>query len=294
MPCNSISLACLRTAVAGIVLLWSVATYAQGASERPSGDILLSDQLERIAQQRGITFKGLGKTFGVPAPRDGEADWDRLGLALSNFSHTVVHTPNGTVTKLIIIGPKPRATALAAPIPRRRPDLAAAPVATPVNGAGPTSAKQLQQAILAAPPDKVRISSRYGRRRHPVLGYTRQHRAIDFAAPAGTPIKAPADGQVVRAGWNGAYGNYVRIDHGGGYQTAYGHLQRIAANAGEAARVRAGKVIGYVGSTGRSTGPHLHYELWINGQPVNPEGMALPAGARDFWSSRIIEVNALP
>lgn len=294
MPCKLIRLACLRTMVAGIVLLSTAATYGQNASERPAGDILLSDQLERIAQQRGITFKGLNKSFGVPAPRDGEADWDRLGLALSKFSYTVVHTPNGTVTKLVIIGPKPRATVLAAPIPRRRPDLAAAPVATPVNGVGPTSAKQLQRAILAAPPDKVRISSRYGRRRHPVLGYTRQHRAIDFAAPAGTPIKAPADGQVVRAGRNGAYGNYIRIDHGGGYQTAYGHLQRIAANAGEAARVRAGQVIGYVGSTGRSTGPHLHYELWINGQPVNPERIALPAGARDFWSSRIIEVSALP
>ena len=292
MPYKPSGLACLRTAVAGIVLLWTAATYAQDGSEQPAGEILLSDQLDRIAQQRGVTFKGLDKTFGVPAPRNGEVDWDRLGLALSNFNHAVVHTPDGAVTQVIIIGPKQRTTALAAPIPRRRPDLAEAPVATPVNGARPTNVKQLQQAILAAPPDKVRISSGYGRRLHPVLGYNRQHRAIDFAAPAGTPIKAPADGRVVRAGRNGAYGNYIRIDHGGGYQTAYGHLQRIAASEGT--RVRAGQVIGYVGSTGRSTGPHLHYELWVNGQPVNPEGVALPAGAEDFWSSRIIEINALP
>jgi murein DD-endopeptidase MepM/ murein hydrolase activator NlpD len=287
------SLACQWTAIAGVALLWTAAS-AQDAAERPSGDILLTDQLERIAQERDITFKGLDKTFGVPAPQDGEADWDRLGLPLSNFNHTVVHTPNGTVTQVIIMGPKRLTTALVAPIPRRRPDLAEAPVAAPVNGAAPTSAKQLQRAILAAPPDKVRVSSRYGRRMHPVLGYTRQHRAIDFAAPAGTPIKAPSDGKVVRAGRNGAYGNYVRIDHGGGYQTAYGHLKRIAVNASEGTRVRTGQVIGYVGSTGRSTGPHLHYELWVNGQPVNPEGIALPAGAEDFWSSRIIEINALP
>jgi murein DD-endopeptidase MepM/ murein hydrolase activator NlpD len=253
------------------------------------GLVLLS-----TSQQRGITFKGLDKTFGIPAPRNGEADWDRLGLPLSDFNHTVVHTPNGTVKQVIIMGPKQRIAALAVPIPRRRPVLAEAPAAAPVNGAGPKSATQLKRAILAAPPEKVRVSSGYGRRLHPVLGYTRQHRAIDFAAPAGTPIKAPSDGQVVRAGWNGAYGNYIRIDHGGGYQTAYGHLSRIAANAGEAARVRGGQVIGYVGSTGRSTGAHLHYELWVNGQLVNPEGIALPAGARDFWSSRIIEINALP
>jgi murein DD-endopeptidase MepM/ murein hydrolase activator NlpD len=294
VPRKSTGLACLRTAFAGVVLLSASAAGAQEASERPSGDILLTDQLERIAEQRDITFKGLDKTFGVPAPRNGEVDWDRLGLPLSEFNHTVVHTPDGTVKQVIIMGPKRRAAALTAPIPRRRPVLAETPAAAPVNGAGPASAKQLQRAILSAPPEKVRVSSRYGRRMHPVLGYNRQHRAIDFAAPAGTPIKAPSDGQVVRAGRNGAYGNYIRIDHGNGYQTAYGHLQRIAANAGEAARVRAGQVIGYVGSTGRSTGPHLHYELWINGQPVNPEGVALPAGARDFWSSRIIEINALP
>jgi hypothetical protein len=135
VPRKSTGLACLRTAFAGVVLLSASAAGAQEASERPSGDILLTDQLERIAEQRDITFKGLDKTFGVPAPRNGEVDWDRLGLPLSEFNHTVVHTPDGTVKQVIIMGPKRRAAALTAPIPRRRPVLAETPAAAPVNGA---------------------------------------------------------------------------------------------------------------------------------------------------------------
>mgnify|MGYP000334821923 FL=1 len=113
-----------------------------------------------------------------------------------------------------------------------------------------------------------RITSTFGARRHPILGYTRMHAGVDFGAAYGSPIYAVGDGTVNFAGWHGGHGNYVRLDHGGGYATGYGHMSRIAVASGT--RVRAGQVIGYVGSTGLSTGPHLHYELYRGGAPVNP------------------------
>jgi murein DD-endopeptidase MepM/ murein hydrolase activator NlpD len=113
-----------------------------------------------------------------------------------------------------------------------------------------------------------RMSSGYGQRRHPILGYTRMHAGIDFAARYGSPIYAVTDGVVAFAGRHGGHGNYVRIQHGGGLATGYAHMSRIAAVPGQ--RVRRGQVIGYVGSTGLSTGPHLHYELYRGGATVNP------------------------
>ncbi|SEI75068.1 Peptidase family M23 [Sphingobium sp. AP50] len=113
-----------------------------------------------------------------------------------------------------------------------------------------------------------RMSSTFGMRRHPILGYTRMHAGVDFAARYGSPIYAVTDGVISYAGRHGGHGNYVRIEHGGGLATGYAHMSRIAAAPGQ--RVRRGQVIGYVGSTGLSTGPHLHYELYRNGQVVNP------------------------
>lgn len=113
-----------------------------------------------------------------------------------------------------------------------------------------------------------RMSSGFGMRRHPILGYTRMHAGIDFAARYGSPIYAVTDGVIAFAGRHGGHGNYVRIQHGGGLATGYAHMSRIAAVSGQ--RVRRGQVIGYVGSTGLSTGPHLHYELYRNGVTVNP------------------------
>ncbi len=113
-----------------------------------------------------------------------------------------------------------------------------------------------------------RISSNFGARRHPILGYTRMHGGVDFAAPQGAPIYAVGDAVVAFAGWGGGHGNHVKLDHGGGFGTGYSHMSRIAVSPG--ARVRAGQIIGYVGSTGLSTGPHLHYELYRNGVKVNP------------------------
>jgi murein DD-endopeptidase MepM/ murein hydrolase activator NlpD len=113
-----------------------------------------------------------------------------------------------------------------------------------------------------------RITSGFGARRHPILGYTRMHGGVDFGAPSGAPIYAVGDATVAFAGWHGGHGNFVKLEHGGGYGTGYGHMSRIAVSVGT--RVRAGQVIGYVGSTGLSTGPHLHYELYKAGVRVNP------------------------
>jgi murein DD-endopeptidase MepM/ murein hydrolase activator NlpD len=120
----------------------------------------------------------------------------------------------------------------------------------------------------AAMPVAGRLTSSFGFRRHPVLGFMRMHKGLDIAAPHGTPIRAAMDGVVALAGRNGGYGNFVKLSHGNGLVTGYGHMSRFAVRAGE--RVSRGEIIGYVGSTGMSTGPHLHYELWRNGVPVNP------------------------
>jgi murein DD-endopeptidase MepM/ murein hydrolase activator NlpD len=122
------------------------------------------------------------------------------------------------------------------------------------------------------------VSSNFGMRRHPILGYSRMHKGIDFRAGYGTPILAATDGKVAAAGWAGGYGNQVRLAHSGGLVTSYSHMSRIVAQAG--AHVRQGQVIGYVGSTGLSTGPHLHYELLKDGVPINPVGVKFVSRAQ--------------
>jgi murein DD-endopeptidase MepM/ murein hydrolase activator NlpD len=134
----------------------------------------------------------------------------------------------------------------------------------------------VRKALLRTPIDGARLSSGFGLRRHPVLGFSRMHKGVDFAAPSGTPIQAAGDGVVEVAGWQGSYGNYVRIRHAANYSTAYGHMSRIGVKAGQ--RVKQGQVVGSVGSTGVSTGPHLHYETLREGQHINPLSIKLPAG----------------
>lgn len=126
------------------------------------------------------------------------------------------------------------------------------------------------RSFLRTPMDLSRISSRFGMREHPILGFSALHAGVDFAAPAGTPILSAGAGTVEMAGWNGGYGNYVRIRHTREVATAYAHLSRYAPGIRPGATVRQGQVIGFVGSTGMSTGPHLHYEFHRNGVPVNP------------------------
>lgn len=131
------------------------------------------------------------------------------------------------------------------------------------------------------PLDDFRRTSGFGMRVHPVLGGLRGHKGVDLAAPTGTPIYATADGVVTKAEWFNAYGNFIAIGHGSELETRFGHLSRIAVSAGQ--RVRKGDLIGYVGSTGRSTGPHLHYEVRVDGAAVDPAPyMTETGGERAF------------
>ena len=131
----------------------------------------------------------------------------------------------------------------------------------------------LKNTLMKTPIDGARVSSGYGMRHHPVLGYNRMHKGVDFAAPRGTPIYAAGDGVIERAGRNGGYGNYIRIRHANALETAYGHMQKIASGMKAGKRVKQGDVIGYVGTTGRSTGPHLHFEVLKSGKQVNPKSI---------------------
>ena len=138
--------------------------------------------------------------------------------------------------------------------------------------------KSSKKTIMKTPINGARLSSKYGNRKHPILGYTKMHRGLDFAAPSGTPIFAAGDGIIEKAGWNGSYGKYIRIRHAGSYKTAYAHLSGFHRNIKIGKRVLQGKIIGYVGTTGRSTGPHLHYEVIRNNIQVNPMKIKLPEG----------------
>lgn len=131
--------------------------------------------------------------------------------------------------------------------------------------------RSLKRTLMQTPIDGGRISSGYGMRRHPVLGYNKMHKGIDFAAPRGTPIYAAGDGVIDKIGRNGGYGNYIRIRHNGSLKTAYAHMRRYAKGMKRGKRVKQGQVIGYVGTTGRSTGPHLHFEVLRNGKQINPK-----------------------
>ncbi|MGB1077314.1 MAG: peptidoglycan DD-metalloendopeptidase family protein [Bdellovibrionales bacterium] len=135
-----------------------------------------------------------------------------------------------------------------------------------------------KKGLLRTLVDGARISSGYGMRKHPVLGYGKMHKGIDFAAPRGTPVYAAGDGVVKKASRFSSFGNYIKIRHNNNLETAYAHLQGYAKGVKAGARVKQGQVIGYVGTTGRSTGPHLHYEVLVNGKQANPRSVKVPTG----------------
>lgn len=148
-------------------------------------------------------------------------------------------------------------------------------------GPGPVlSSAALGQMPRYLPVSGNGLTSSFGMRRHPVLGIERRHSGLDLAAAYGTPIAATADGTVAFANWNGGYGLLVAVDHGGGIETRYGHMARLAVAPGQ--RVRTGDLLGYVGSTGLSTGPHVHYEVRVNGAAVNPYGNLRPYRKREI------------
>ena len=140
--------------------------------------------------------------------------------------------------------------------------------------------ESIRKTLMKTPIDGARLSSGFGKRRHPVLGFTKMHKGVDFAAKTGTPIYAAGDGLIERANTYGGYGKYIRIRHNSKYKTAYAHLHKFAKNIKKGKSVRQGQIIGYVGSTGRSTGPHLHYEILVNNKQVNPQKLKLPEGRK--------------
>ncbi len=136
--------------------------------------------------------------------------------------------------------------------------------------------RSIRKALMKTPINGARLSSSFGKRKHPILGFTKHHNGTDFAAPTGTPIMASGNGTVIKAGWCGKGGRCVRIRHNSSYTTGYGHMSKIATRTGK--RVRQGQIIGYVGSTGMSTGPHLHYTVNYNGKFINSQKLKLPSG----------------
>ena len=138
--------------------------------------------------------------------------------------------------------------------------------------------KSIKKTLMKTPINGARLSSSYGKRKHPILGYTKMHLGTDFAAPKGTPIMASGDGKVLKAGWCGGGGNCVKIKHNNTYQTVYAHMSKFGRGIKKGTRVKQGQIIGYVGSTGLSTGPHLHYEVIENGKKINSQKLKLPSG----------------
>ena len=138
--------------------------------------------------------------------------------------------------------------------------------------------KSITKSLMKTPINGARLSSSFGMRKHPILGYNKMHRGTDFAAPSGTPIMASGSGTVTRARWCGGGGNCVKIKHNSTYETVYAHMKAFAKGIREGKKVKQGQIIGYVGSTGLSTGPHLHYEVIVNGKKVNSQRLKLPSG----------------
>ena len=138
--------------------------------------------------------------------------------------------------------------------------------------------KSITKSLMKTPINGARLSSSFGMRKHPILGYNKMHRGTDFAAPSGTPIMASGSGTVTRARWCGGGGNCVKIRHNSSYETIYAHMKNFAKGIKEGRKVKQGQIIGYVGSTGLSTGPHLHYEVIVNGKKVNSQKLKLPSG----------------
>lgn len=154
-----------------------------------------------------------------------------------------------------------------------------------------SSGQPARKFLMRTPINGARLTSNFGMRHHPISGYTRLHAGVDFGAPIGTPILAAGDGVVSRAGIMGGYGNVVDVEHGAGYSTRYGHLSRFAEGLRPGDRVRQGQVIAYSGNTGRSTGPHLHYEIRLEGSPLNPMTANIPQG-RPLSAEVIARFNA--
>ena len=159
--------------------------------------------------------------------------------------------------------------------------------------------KSIRKSLMKTPINGARLSSSFGIRKHPILGFNKMHKGTDFAAPMGTPIMASGEGKIVRARWCGGGGNCVKIKHNSTYSTLYAHMSKFGRNIKEGVRIKQGQIIGYVGSTGMSTGPHLHYEVIENGRKINSQKLKLPSGKilkgkeRELFEIEKIKINVL-
>ena len=159
--------------------------------------------------------------------------------------------------------------------------------------------KSVQKALMKTPINGARLSSSFGLRKHPIDGFTKMHRGTDFAAPKGTPIMASGNGIIKKVGWCGGGGNCIKIKHNSTYETVYAHMSKFARGMKNGVRVKQGQTIGYVGSTGKSTGPHLHYEVIVNGKKVNSQTLKLPSGKilkgknRQLFETNKIKIDVL-
>ena len=168
-----------------------------------------------------------------------------------------------------------------------------------VEGHYDKNGKSVQKALMKTPINGARLSSSFGMRKHPIDGFNKMHRGTDFAAPTGTPIMASGNGIIKKVGWCGGGGNCVKIKHNSTYETVYAHMSKFARGIKKGVRVKQGQTIGYVGSTGKSTGPHLHYEVIVNGKKVNSQKLKLPSGKvlkgknRELFETNKIKLNVL-
>ncbi|MDC3016768.1 M23 family metallopeptidase, partial [Candidatus Pelagibacter sp.] len=159
--------------------------------------------------------------------------------------------------------------------------------------------RSIKKALMKTPINGARLSSPFGMRKHPIDGFNKMHKGTDFAAPMGTPIMASGSGVIKKAGWCGGGGNCVSIKHNSTYETVYAHMSKFAKGIKKGVRVKQGQTIGYVGSTGKSTGPHLHYEVIINGKKVNSQKLKLPSGKilkgdeRKIFETKKIKLDVL-
>ena len=225
--------------------------------------------IKRLSAPKGGGIGGL-EGFAGHSSAPGMAE-DR-GQRNTRFQRAVTRASSGEILTVITLAAPANTPPPPKPKPSRAAEFETAALASGPAGIGPTRLRPGMRS-LRWPLQGALVSSGYGVRKHPVLGRIRRHYGVDLPAPHGTPVHAAADGIVRFSGRNGGYGNFVRIDHGFGLETAYGHLRRYALGLRRDRRVRRGEIIAYVGSSGLSTGPHLHYEVRINGRAIDPMGV---------------------
>jgi hypothetical protein len=254
------------------VLALSLGAALAFAPLQPARASSLSDVLRMMADEYGFTLVGVENAIGVtPRPAAGDL-LIRLEAMLQDFNHVIVKDANGRLQKVVVGAHRASAIAGESDKADAKADDADSLASSPVPGA--------------------QITSLFGLRRDPIGGNLEEHHGIDLAAPAGTPVRAPAAGRVVEAGYRGGYGNYIRIQHDATFETAYGHLDHFADSILPDARLEAGTIIGYVGASGHVTGAHLHYEILVHGRAIDPWRLIARQPAATAVAGLFLETSA--